>query len=255
MSHEEPFSPRAIWCWHSAFFGLCLAAIGLLAARRGVEPDAIFIVFMTSFSFAFLALFFGVIASGTIWRTGYRGSLYILSGVVLASSLLSLPIYLVAQNIRLPPSTDLSTDPNFPPFFSLSKVSTTARQFHVPDTISQNLRKLQHEAYPALKPARLDLEGPAAFALVLNATAKRGWQIIESHAPGGRMGLGHIDAIAQSPLFHFENDIAIRLIPLGDETLVDTRVASRPSGLDLHQNAQILEDFMDFLQVEADKSS
>ena len=62
-----------------------------------------------------------------------------------------------------------------------------------------------------------------AFDAALKALAANGWKIIEQRPPGGRSGLGHIDAIATSFMLGFPSDITLRLRPLAGQTRVDIR--------------------------------
>lgn len=243
---EAPFSRSAVWCWRAAFFSFCLAGIGLLASRRGLEPAAVLIILGSAVFFAFMALPLGLAGFATIWVKGSRGTVYIIPGLLLAIALLSLPVYLAAQNIGRPRLAGLSTGADVPPPFSLSRAAMQARRLQMPPALSEKAEEFQT--------LRIDLDGAAAYAMVLKAAAQCGWQIIESHAPGGRMGYGHIDAIARSPVLRFENDVSIRLVPIADETLMDVRAASRPGTWDLGQNAKLIEDFLGILRDEADKS-
>jgi uncharacterized protein (DUF1499 family) len=95
----------------------------------------------------------------------------------------------------------------------------------------------QRPAYADLRPLVLDMEAEPAFRLVLEAVQKLRWRIIEQNAPGGRSGQGRIEAVAESMLLRFEDDITIRLRPTPAGTRVDIRSASRIGRHDFGKNA------------------
>ena len=62
-------------------------------------------------------------------------------------------------------------------------------------TSPREKRLAQRDAYPQIAPLTLDLAPDEAFELVRKAAANRGWQVIETVRPGGRVGLGRIEAV------------------------------------------------------------
>ena len=88
-------------------------------------------------------------------------------------------------------------------------------------------RRAQVAAYPGVQPKVIDADGEEAFQLVIKTLAARGWKIVDQTAPGGRSGLGHIDAVDRTPIMAFPDDITIRLRPLPGQMRIDVRSASR----------------------------
>ena len=103
-----------------------------------------------------------------------------------------------------------------------------------------------------MQPQLIDAEGSEALQLVLKVMALRGWQVVEQTAPGGRSGLGHIDAVDRTRLMSLPDDLAIRLRPLPGQTRVDVRSVSRYGLHDFGTNARRIEAFMAELQAQAD---
>ncbi len=101
-------------------------------------------------------------------------------------------------------------------------------------------RERQRSAYADLRPLVLDMEADQAFRLVLEAAQKKlRWRIIEQSAPGGRSGQGRIEAIAETTLLRFQDDITIlRFRPTPAGTRVDIRSASRVGRHDFGANAK-----------------
>jgi uncharacterized protein (DUF1499 family) len=204
-------------------------------------------------AFACVSIIFGLAAMNIIWRTGCKGAAQLSFGLLLGCLLFSLPVYLAAQAYRLPLLNDVSTDLNLPPMFSLSKAALVTREFHTPENLAPAARAQQEATYRNVQTIRVDLNAAETFELLLKLAASNGWQIVEAHPPGGRMGLGHLDAIAKSRILNFAADVAIRVKPLGDETLVDMRSVSRLGPSDFGENAKRIEDFIDLVQTQADR--
>jgi len=174
---------------------------------------------------------------------------------LLAILVLAYPTYLAVQAIRLPVLNDVSTDLDDPPAFSLSRKAMAARKDWVPASVPAAVRQAQAKAYPDVQPILLDLDGDEAYQTVLRAVFARHWTIIEAIPPGGRLGLGHVDAVAHGLIFGFADDIAIRIRPLAGQTRVDVRSVSRVGRHDFGANAQRIEAFTDELKAEADADS
>jgi uncharacterized protein (DUF1499 family) len=252
---EEPYSESALWSRRLALFAAAVVGTGLLLARAGLDPSAVLAVIGSAIVIACLAVLCAAAATVAIWRSGRKGVGLLLSGATLAALLLAYPSYLAVQAIRLPVLNDVSTDIDDPPSFSLSRKALQARKGFVPPSISAALRQAQVRAYPDVQPILLDLDGDEAFQTVLHSVAAIHWTIIEGTPPGGRLGLGHVDAIAHGFVFGFADDITIRVRPLAGQTRVDVRSVSRIGRHDFGANAARIEKFADELKAEADADS
>ncbi|MGH6841672.1 MAG: DUF1499 domain-containing protein, partial [Methylocella sp.] len=111
----------------------------------------------------------------------------------------------------------------------------------------------QINAYPEIQPILLDLDGRKAFDASLAALAANGWKIVEQRPPGGRAGLGHIDAIATSFILGFPSDITLRLRPLAGQTRIDIRSVSRLGYYDFGANPRNIASFEAALAAVVDK--
>ena len=98
----------------------------------------------------------------------------------------------------------------------------------------------------------VELEGDDAYQLILRAVQALGWKIIDQSAPGGRAGLGHIDAVARTLVMGFPDDITIRVQPLAGQTKIDVRSVSRYGRNDFGVNARRIERFAEELQTQLD---
>lgn len=252
---EEPYSDSALWSRRLALFAASVVGTGLLLARAGLDPTAVLAVIGSAIVIACLAVLCAGAATVAIWRTGRKGVGVLATGSLLALLLLAYPTFLAIQAIRLPVLNDVSTDIDDPPAFSLSRKAMAARKDVVPPFPSAAVRQLQAKAYPDVQPILLDLDGDDAYDTVLRAAAARHWTIIEARPPGGRLGLGHVDAIDHGMVLGFADDIAIRIRPLAGQTRVDVRSVSRVGRHDFGANARRIEAFADELNAEADADS
>ncbi len=253
MIIEEPYSDSALWSRRLALFALAVILTGLGLARLGLDPSAVLAVLGSAIMIACLAILCAGAATVAIWRTGRKGISLLLTGGFIATVLLSYPLYLAYQAVRLPALHDVSTDIDNPPQFSLSRHALLIRKGFVPMSVSESQREKQLDAYPDVQPIILDLDANETYQTVLHAVAARHWKIVEAHPPGGRFGLGHVDAIDHSRVLGFANDITIRIRPLAGQTRVDIRSVSRVGRHDFGSNARRIMTFTDELKSEADQ--
>jgi uncharacterized protein (DUF1499 family) len=67
---------------------------------------------------------------------------------------------------------------------------------------------------------------------------------VEEAAPGGRSGQGRIEAVAETRLMRFQDDVTIRIRPSGAGTRIDIRSASRIGRHDFGANAARIRRFV-----------
>lgn len=250
---EEPYSDSALWSRRLALFAMAVILTGLVFARIGLDPTAVLAVLGSAIGLACVAVLCAGAATIVIWRTGRKGVSRLLSGTFIALLVLAYPAYLTYQAIRLPPLHDITTDIDDPPSFSLSHEAFAARKGFAPPAVAPAIRELQLDAYPDVQPIVLDLDADDAYQTVLNTVAALHWTLVESLPPGGRLGLGHVDAIARGFLLGFPNDVTIRIRPLAGQTRIDVRSVSRIGEHDFGANARRILAFTDELKSEADQ--
>jgi uncharacterized protein (DUF1499 family) len=247
---EEPYSKSAVLSRRLAVFSLAVAVLGILGVERGRDLLA---VLGGALVIACGAVLCALLAFAIIWRSGRKGAGQAFAGLVLATLLLAYPAYLAQQTMRLSGLADLSTDIADPPNFSLSRAALAARGDTTPPSVAIAQRKAQIEAYPQIQPILLDLDAREAFDAALAALAANGWKIVEQRPPGGRAGLGHIDAIATSFILGFPSDITLRLRPLAGQTRIDIRSVSRFGPYDFGANPRNIASFETALVAVVDK--
>ncbi|QBR72201.1 DUF1499 domain-containing protein [Beijerinckiaceae bacterium] len=247
---EEPYSRAALLSRRLAVFSLAVALVGILGVWRGFDLLA---VLGGAALIACVAILSAVLAFVIIWRSGRKGAGEAFGGLLLAALLLAYPAYLAQRTLRLPHLSDISTDIAEPPAFSLSHEALAARGDVTAPSIPVSRRKAQLLAYPHIQPILLDLDAPEAFDAVQKAVTANGWKIVEQKPPGGRVGVGHVDAIATSFIFGFPSDVTVRLRPLAGQTRIDIRSVSRFGSFDFGADPRNIEKFEAALLNVVDK--
>jgi uncharacterized protein (DUF1499 family) len=243
---EEPVSRPARWSPIVAVFALAVTGLAVLLIRfQWVDYPSGFAALGVGLLLALLAVLLALIAFVRIWQEGRRGLGSAIRGLLLALAILAYPGFFALQGVRLPAINDVTTDTENPPAFSRSRAVLEARGGHIPPDVPAEVREAQREAYTRIAPLTLDVPPEEAFELVKKAAAKRGWRIIEAVPPGGRMGIGHLDAIARTLVLRLPDDVTVRVRPRADGARIDIRSASRIGTHDLGTNAARVRDFLD----------
>lgn len=250
---EDKYSTSARLGRRLAVLAAAVALVGVVAARRGLDPPSALAILGGAIVLACGAALCALAAFASIWRTGRKGAGQALTGLVLAVALLAYPAVLAEHARRLPPLEDISTDTIDPPAFSLSRQALAAREGTTPASVAASLREAQARAYPKILPILIDLDGPDALSAVRKAITAAGWQIVEIRPPGARSGQGHIDAVARSLVLGFPYDITVRLRPLAGQTRIDLRSVARHGAYDLADNPRHVEAFERALEAEIEQ--
>ena len=243
---EEPVSRPAKWSPFVAWYSAVVTVMAVLLIRfQRVDYPAGFTVLGTGLALAGLAVLFSVLAFIRIWQEGRRGLGSAAWGLVIALAVLAYPGWFAVKAVTLPKINDITTDVDNPPAFSRSRAVLEARDGRVPPDVPPEVREAQREAYQQIAPLTLDVPPEEAFDLVRKAAENRGWRVIEALKPGGRLGLGRIEAIDRTFLLRLPDDITVRIRPRADGTRIDIRSASRIGTHDLGANAARIRAFLE----------
>lgn len=236
---ELPPSRAALWSGRLAVFAASVLAIAVLLSRLDrIDLPAVLTVLGAGFVLALAAVALSVSAFFVIWADGRPGFAGALGGLMLAAVLMAWPALLAVQAMRLPQLSDVSTDVVDPPAFSRSRKALDARVGTTPPEVPAARRQAQQAAYPGVAPILLEFTPQETFALALKAAQQRGWQILEASPPGGRSGIGRIEAVDRSFIMRFPSDVTIRVRPLATGARIDVRSASRDWAHDFGDNAR-----------------
>lgn len=147
------------------------------------------------------------------------------------------------QTVRsLPYIHDITTDTENPPEF-VAVLPLRADAPNPPGYAGEEVAAQQREAYPEIRPLRLDLPPARAFEQALATARDQGWEIITAMPEDGR-----IEATATTFWFGFKDDVVIRIVPDNGGSLVDMRSKSRVGRSDVGANAARIRSFLGTLE-------
>lgn len=159
-------------------------------------------------------------------------------GVGLAVLYFAALIGLTLPTADLPRINDITTDPSDPPqFVDIAKLRPNADRDMSYDP---SFESQQRAGYPALAPKILDRDVKDAFAMT--DRAMRGMPNVEIIASElSELEEGRIEATVTSGIFHFVDDVVVRIRPHRRGTIIDIRSKSRDGKGDLGANAARIE--------------
>jgi uncharacterized protein (DUF1499 family) len=228
----------AIGCAGLAFF-----AAGPLLAQ--LEWASAFVAFRIMGLGLLVGLFAVVIGAVGIWQTrgadGSGGRSRAVIGTL--AGLLPLVIAVGAGSSArgVPMINDITTDTMDPPRFIAAQTdaANTGRDLDYP---GEEFAAQQRSGYPDIEPIRVPGPPTAVFERCVGAAEKLGWNLTLSDAAAGRF-----EAIAVSPIFHFVDDIVVRIQRNAADSIVDVRSKSRDGRSDMGANAARIRLFRDEL--------
>jgi hypothetical protein len=240
---REQRSRTAAWSLRLAALAVPILLIAAIGHRHlMIDATETYAIIALGFTVAGLAAIAAVVAFGGIWRDGRKGAFAALTGLVLALALLSLPAIGAWKIVTLPRLADISTDTDDPPPL-LAAVADRAPDDSPVNQPSADDAALQADAYPDIVPRHYPVGTARAFEAALALVTSRGWTVLDSHPPAPAEEEGSIQAVAMTLFFGFRQDVAIRIVPDGDGSLVDMRSASRNAAHDLGANAGRIRAF------------
>ncbi len=228
---EEPVTRAGPLARHLAWFSLIATGLALVLVRDPrSDTGAALAALVAGLAVAVIAVLAAMVAFVRIWREGVRGLGAASAGLVLALIVLAYPAYAGVRALRLPASSDISTDIDNPPAFSRSRTAFAARSGRYPSDPGPAARAGQRAAYPQIAPLTLDIGAEEAFELARKAALARRWQIVEAIRPGGRTGSGRIEAVSRGVVLNLPDDVTVRIRPRADGARIDVRAAARVGG-------------------------
>jgi hypothetical protein len=244
---EEPMSQTALWARRLALFALVASILSIIIVRSGLlEIRPALATFIGALAFAAVSILLAFAAFVVIWREGTEGLGSALLALFIGLALLAYPAYLGLQAYRLPPITDVVTDPDDPPRFE-----TIARL---------RPRDANPIAYPggAVAETLVVTSTPQqAYETALAVITKRKWFIVDARPPQPGRREGRIEAVSRTPIMGFREDVIVRVRPDGQGARLDVRSSSRYGPHDLGGNAvritRLLEEIDEILGVQEEK--
>lgn len=251
-AREIVYRPRCRNAWRSwwlAEFAFVVCIITALLVRYGlVEPGNAANVLIGTLLLAGIAAIFAITAFVTIWRDDHRGVTVAVAGFLCASLILLAPLVLQGFLFLHPGSNGMSTDTVSLPPFSRSQAAFSARNQMIPASPTDMTLARQAEANPDIMPLIVDMDAVDASNYIEELVRKRGWKVVDAIRPEGRMGDGHVDAVAHDGLLRLPVDITFRIRPVAEGgARIDMRCSSRYPHMDLSDNAGLVRAFLDEL--------
>lgn len=238
----EERSALATWAGRLGIFALVVAALSAVVVRTGLlEIGPALATFAAALVCAALAVLLALASSVPIWRQGKTGIGRAVLGLFLGAALLAYPAYLGSRALKLPAINDITTNPADPPRFAVLARLRPRGSSDYPGAASA---ALQRQAYSAIEPLQVAATPQVAYEATLALVQKRKWRVVDALAPSPARRNGTIEAIAQTMLMGFRDDIAIRVSPSGGGAQIDMRSASRYGKHDFGANAARIVSFL-----------
>jgi uncharacterized protein (DUF1499 family) len=251
---SEPISRLALWAQRLAVFSAIATLASLGIVRFGfLEMKPAMATFFAALGLAGLSILVALAGFVAIWQTGARGMGAILVALLLDAVILAYPAYLGVQYRKLPPIHDITTDSIDPPKFE------TLARLRVGDGTNTAVyaglysAEQQRQTWPDIETVSLDVPAARAYDIVLQLVTKRKWRIVDARAPQPPKMEGKIEAVARTLIMGFREDVAIRVLPDGnDASRVDIRSSSRYFESDLGSNASRITKLIDDINTAAE---
>ena len=253
---SEPVSGLASWARNLAVFSVVAVLVSILIVRFGfLEIKPALATFFGALACAGVSILFGLAAFVAIWQNGSRGMSRILLAFLIDAVVLAYPAYLGLQYRKLPAIHDITTDPIDPPRFDALARLRTGEGTNPAVYAGLYSAEQQRAAYPDIETLELEIPVQRAYEVTLQLVTKRKWLIIDERPPQLPRRIGHIEAVARTPIMGFREDVSIRIAPDRDGSRVDIRSASRYFESDLGSNAARVSKLIDDISTAAESAS
>jgi uncharacterized protein (DUF1499 family) len=249
---SEPVSSLATWARNLAIFSLVAVVVSTIIVRFGfLEMKPALATFFGALALAGLSILVGLAAFAAIWQNGSRGMGRIVLALLIDAVILAYPAYLGLQYRKLPPIHDITTDPIDPPRFEALARLRAGEGTNPAVYAGLYSAEQQRVAYPDIETVELDVPAQRAYEITLAIVNKRKWRVVDERPPQARRE-GRIEAIAQTLIMGFREDVSIRIRADGDDSRVDIRSASRYFDSDLGSNAARVSKLIEDINTAAD---
>ncbi len=231
--------------WSSYFAALSIpvliiAAVGHRAGLLDSTPT--YGAIALGFTLAMLAVLAALAAFVAIWREGKRGVGTAVRGCLVGLLVLIIPAVGAWKVVTDPRLTDISTDLANPPRFDRAYFDRGPADATIVEPGPAEAAA-QKEAYPDIVPRHYPVSTARVYLEAKAIVDRNGWQVLAAREPTEQNPSGSIEAVAQTLIFAFRQDVVIRIVPDGDGTRVDMRSAARNAAHDLGSDADRVRSF------------
>jgi uncharacterized protein (DUF1499 family) len=221
------------------YIALALFAAGPLAVQLfDIDGFVGFRIFGLGLVLGLLAFLLGVLGLVFTRSSAYRGGRrQAWLGAGIGALILGVALVAVAQSGGGPAINDITTNLEDPPAFAFDPAGEGRDMAYPPDFVEQ-----QRAGYPDLAPIALPIPPGAAHERVIHVFEQNDWRITRNDPVALT-----IEGSDTTPLFHFVDDIAVRVRPDGSGSVVDVRSKSRVGRGDMGANAKRIRKLRDEL--------
>jgi len=219
---------------------LIIAAIG--HRSNLIDATSTYGIIALGFSLAALAVVAALAAFVGIWRDGRMGIGAAVRGLVVGLAVLVMPALSAWDIVTEPRLTDISTDLADPPRFVEAVLDRGPADAAIVDPGAIEAA-LQAEAYPDIVPRHYPVSVARVYLEAKVIVDRRGWRVLAANEPSDQSPAGTIEAVAQTLIFAFRQDVIVRVAPDGDGSRVDMRSAARNAAHDLGADAARVRRF------------
>jgi len=219
---------------------VAMAAGPALAQTGAATPFVGFRIFALGLMIGLLALLMGFVGLiQTRASTGRGGRANAFAGMVLGV----IPIVVLAVSVGDsgggPMITDITTNPEYPTVFRTAQelAPNHGRDMAYPGA---DFAEQQRAGYPDLVPIRVAGAPSAVFDRCVAAAEELGWEVT-ARDPAALT----FEAREVTDVFHFVDDVVVRVRASGDASVVDVRSKSRDGKGDMGANAARIRAFRD----------
>jgi hypothetical protein len=253
---SEPESSLALWARNLAVFSAFAVVVSIIIVRFDfLEMRPALATFFGALGIACLSILVGLAAFAAIWHNGSRGMSRILIAMVIDAVILAYPAYLGLQYRKLPPIHDITTDAIDPPQFEALARLRNGDGVNTAVYAGLYSAEQQRLAYPDIETVELEVPPQRAFDVALQLVNRRKWLVIDQRGPQPPRRIGHIEAVARTPIMGFREDVSIRVTPDGEDSRVDIRSSSRYFESDLGSNAARITKLIDDINTAVDNAN
>ena len=243
MRPREERSRLAGWSSYLATLAIPVLIIAAVGHRAGLmDVTSTYAVMALGFTLAAAAVVAALGAFVAIWRGGSKGTGTALRGLIVGLAILVMPALGAWDVVTLPRLTDVSTDLTDPPRFVAALRDRGPEDAAIVEPDSAEAA-LQRDAYPDIVPRHYPVSAARVYLEAHTIVDGRGWKLLADIPPSDNDPSGSIEAVAQTLVFGFRQDVVIRIVPEGDGTRVDMRSASRGAAHDLGSDAERVRHF------------
>lgn len=248
MNNPTPIPEETTW-WSKFFVFSALLSLVILVSGpigykfglTGLAPSLISI--LVALVGAALVIVVGLVMAVIATRKSLRRDRNLIF-VAIAISLI--PLYFVVPQMlkaqSVPGIHDVSTDTANPPTFVVlvsERKETDNDLVYEDEVLGSKTATMQNQAYPGVQSITSELSIEDSLNRAANILKEQGLEVASVDAMAGT-----VEATATTAWFGFKDDVVVRAVNNGSNTVIDVRSVSRVGRSDIGANAARIEKFI-----------